>query len=121
MDNFLIGHFLTHILDAIFTLSYPQSMQINCSFSCIAFLRLWDLTTNFLCCLLGCMLIGNSETNKMKDKPGWGLGGLTELNDNSDFFGNMYSEIKHSLYPIHILKLNLNNLLFEFCAIHSSR
>ena len=67
------------------------------------------------------MLIGNSETNKMKDKPGWGLGGLTELNDNSDFFGNMYSEIKHSLYPIHILKLNLNNLLFEFCAIHSSR
>ena len=28
---------------------------------------------------------------------GWGVGDLTELNDNSDYFGNMYSEINHSL------------------------
>ena len=52
------------------------------------------------------------------DKPtGWRMWDLTELNDNSDYFGNMYSEIKHSLDPIHILKFEL----FEFfCAIHSS-
>ena len=45
------------------------------------------------------------------DKPtGWRMWDLTELNDNSDYFGNMYSEIKHSLDPIHILKFEL----FEF-------
>ena len=38
------------------------------------------------------------------DKPtGWRMWDLTELHDYSDYFGNMYSEIKHSIYPIHIL------------------
>ena len=60
------------------------------------------------------IVVVESEIAKLT---GWGVGDLTELNDNSDYFGNMYSEIKHSLDPIHILKFEL----FEFfCAIHSS-
>ena len=41
------------------------------------------------------------------DKPtGWGVEKHTELNYNLDldYLGNMYSEINHSLDPIHILK-----------------
>ena len=42
------------------------------------------------------------------DKPtGWGVGYLTELNDNSNYYAKMYSEIKHSLNHIHILKFEL--------------
>ena len=82
------------------------------------------------------MLNGNSETNKIRifhylvssmtlivvvesesDKPtGWGVEKHTELNYNLDYLGNMYSEINHSLDPIHIFKFEL----FKFGAFHSS-
>ena len=53
------------------------------------------------------------------DKPtGWGVEKHTELNYNLDldYLGNMYSEINHSLDPIHIFKFEL----FKFGAFHSS-
>ena len=82
----------------------------NNSYSLDSWAAAFNITTISLL-PLGGMLIGNSETNKMKlvtsmigvvesesDKPtGWRMWDLTELNDNSDYFGNMYSEINHSL------------------------
>ena len=51
------------------------------------------------------------------DKPtGWGVEKHTELNYNLDYLGNMYSEINHSLDPIHIFKFEL----LKFGAFHSS-
>ena len=48
------------------------------------------------------IVVVQSET----DKPtGWGVEKLTELNENSDHFGNMYSEINHSQlgeYTVHL-------------------
>ena len=119
----------------------PQSVQMNCSFSATILILLTaaaPLLLSLSCLLLGGMLNGNSETNKIRifhylvssmtmivvvesesDKPtGWGVEKHTELNYNLDldYLGNMYSEINHSLDPIHIFKFEL----FKFGAFHSS-
>ena len=72
----------------------PQSVQINCSFSCIAFLWLFKVSKDFRIWLqILHMTVGFSF---------WFASAtililLTAPLLLSDYFGNMYSEINHSL------------------------